>query len=234
MKRLVWLLVVLLAAGCVKGPGSESGPKHKWFNPYGQQVEDVIPDTCSPAELQPPADTPPPSPPEGAIPAGWYRAVYTLQVEAVKVDYVADPIFDVEYCIPVSVHVYVTAAGIPGEVVEFDSTGVTLHTMPWDGLRNTPWRSSITVAWDPKSTAPVMNFDLSARYERGDGLGRAPVPKGGAMVGLLCSIRQGPVTLFHQASVDIFRTDAADPGLPNAVFGPFVHCRPPAFTAIPL
>ena len=233
MTRLAWLLLLLLVAGCAKGPGSEPGPKHRWFNPNGQEVEDTLPGSCAAKEFPPPADTPPPAPPEGAIPAGWHRAVYTLQVDAVKVDYVGDPVFDLEYCIPVSVHVYVTAAGVPGEVVELGTTGVDVHPMPWDGLRNTPWRSVITVAWDPKSTAPVMNFDLSARYERGTGLGRAPVPAGGAAVGLLCAIKQGPMSLVHQASVDIFHA-TGDPGYPNAVFGPFVRCQPPAFTAIPL
>lgn len=235
VKRAVWLLPLLLVAGCSK-PGSDPGPKHRWFNPNGQEVEAPIPDACTDGEFPPPVDTPPPAPPDGAIPAGWHRAVYTLQVDAVKVDHRAEPPFDLEYCIPVSVHVYATAAGVPGEVVEMDASGVHVHQMPWDGLRNTPWRSVVTVGWDPQTTAPVMNFDLSARFEHGPGLAHAPTPAAGAAVGLFCSIRQGPASFVHQGSVDIFATGPGPgvPRFPHSVYGPFVRCQPPAFSAVPL
>lgn len=229
---LATLAAALLLAGCAPQPAADPGPKHRWSNPDGQQVEQTIPAACERSEFPPPPVEPPPPPPEGAIPPGWHRAVYTLQVSSIKLDldHLGDKI-DLLYCIPVSIHVYATAAGIPGQVVEQDGS---LHIMPWDGLRNTPWRSSVTVAWDPATTAPVMNFDLSARFEVGPGLARAPTPAEGAMVGLLCSIRQAGLTLAHQTSVDIFRPDRADPGLPGSVSGPFVRCRPPAFSATPM
>jgi len=239
VKRLTSaVLVLLLLAGCAKTPGSEPGPVHKWFNPYGQKVEDVVPDKCSPAEVPPPADVPPKLP-AGAVPQGWHHATYTLSVDAVKI---VDPLawqknqqnFDLTYCIPVSLFAYVTAAGMPATMVEFRDTGLSQHTLPWSALRNTPWRSTIVVSWSPTTAPPVMNFELSARYETGEGLNQAPIPEN-AKVGLMCRIRQEGISFSMGISLDV----ATEPsqvrvgGIAEYVRGPFVRCKPSAFTAVP-
>lgn len=240
MKRIttITFLVLLLvgAAACVKSPGDDPGPRHRWFNPYGQEVEDVVPKKCPVQEFPPPADIPP-VPPAGAIPAGWKHTTYTLKVDAVKVSdpklRAASPVFDLEYCIPVSLFVYVTASGMPATMVEMSDIGVTQHPLPWSALRNTPWRSTILVAWDPRTTAPVMNFDLSARHEVGPGLALAPAPTD-AKVGMMCRIQQDAAVFSLAFSVDVFgpvrQVDILGP-TSEYVTGPFVQCKPPAFSA---
>ena len=241
VKRTLWaVLLVLLAAGCAKGPGSEPGPKHKWFNPHGQPAEDVIPAACDKDEHPRTADmAKPPVPPVDKVPAGWRRATYLLRVDAIKVvgDFqhsVQPPVADITYCIPVSLFVYISGAGIPVQVVEMDREGVETHPVPWNGLRDTPWQAIVDVYWDPHSTAPVMNFELSAKYEVGSELSKAAAPTDGR-VGLMCRITQEGVTLSMGMSLDVFGpTRQVDVFGARAeyVTGPFVRCNPPAFSAL--
>jgi hypothetical protein len=233
---IVMLCVTALLVGCATD-GKPSGKYHKWFNPHGDAVEDVVPDVCGKTEFPPPADIPPKIPGD-VVPAGWSMAVYTLMVDAVKVtkpegEQLASG-FDLEYCVPVSLYVYATAAGQPATLVEMDSEGVgRAKTMPWSALRDTPWRSTIVVAWDPQTRPPVMNFELSAKYEIGEGLARAAAPTDGT-VGMMCRIRQENITISMSVSHDIFGPTAVVTDFAPTtqwVTGPFVRCRPPAFTA---
>ena len=241
MKRIVAtaLLLLVTVTGCMaKSPGSEPGPVHKWFNPHGQPVEDVVPDKCSPAEMPPPADVPPKIPGD-AIPAGWRHATYTLSMDSMKI---TDPLawkkdapnLDLEYCIPVSMYAYITAAGMPATMVEVTEDGVSQHPLPWNGLRNTPWRSTIVVAWDPKTTAPVMNFEFSGKYEVGSGLSKAPTPID-AKVALMCRIRQEAITFGMGISLDIHASPAqiSKRAVAEYVEGPLVRCNPAPFSARP-
>lgn len=241
MKRLTSaVLVLLLMTGCAKTPGSEPGPMHKWFNPHGQPAQDKVPPQCSKGELPVPADAPkPPRPPENKVPAGWNRATYVLRVDAVKVSVPTDRptgrSIKIDYCIPVSLFVYITGAGQPVEVVEISERGVATHPVPWNALRDTPWQSTIDVYWDPKTTPPVMNFELSAKYEIRDGLSTAAEPTDGR-VGLMCRIVQSGITLSMGMSLDIHApTRQVDVlgATAEYVTGPFVKCRPPAFSALP-
>jgi hypothetical protein len=223
-----------------KTPGSQPGPYHEWFNPYGEKVKDVIPEQgCSTMPM--PADPIPPKVPLEGAEAGWRFATYTLLVDAVRVPHGELKRFDLEYCIPVSLYVYVTASGQPGTViqlapiVETTDAGVIRHTTPWNALRNTPWRATIIVKWDPKATSPpVMNFELSARLERGPGLAELAEPKD-ATIGMMCRIRQDTNVFSMSMSTDVFAPSAKldVPDLTGEYFqGPFVKCRPPAFSAI--
>jgi len=132
----------------------------------------------------------------------------------------------------VSIYAYGTAGGMPGAVVEIGPNGLVEHPMPFNGLRNTPWTSTILVKWPPDQPAPVINLELSAKYEVGTGLIHAPVPTDGT-VGLRCAIKQSFGTLSASTSLDIFKPVGVA-GPPDTVFGPFVKCKPPAFTAHPL
>ena len=243
MRRLIWIVAVLIAVtGCAKGPGSDPGPKHRWFNPHGQPAEDAIPAACDKAEHARAADlTKPPPPPAGKIPAAWNRATYLLRVDAVKVmdpfqRSATPPDINVTYCIPVSLFVYITGAGMAVQVVEISRDRVESHPVPWNGLRDTPWQSIVDVFWDPHTTAPVMNFELSAKYETGTGLSKAASPTDGR-VGLMCRITQEGVTLSMAMSLDVFgprRQVDVFGALAEYVTGPFVRCNPSAFSAIPL
>lgn len=232
MKRLLLLTLALATlTGCMKQPGDDPGPRHRWFNPYGQEVEEEIPEQCPPdAQVPTPPDLNVP-PPEGTIPKGWHTATYHLNIDALKWSG-KGPLLDFEYCIPVSIYAYITAGGLPGEVIETRAQGVTRHTTPWNGLRTTPWRSSIIVAWAPDSPRPVMNFELSAKYEIGEGLSRAPAPQDGT-VALSCSIKQNNNTITRETSIDIYGPQTGNNPVTHFSTGPFVRCRPEAFSAIP-
>jgi hypothetical protein len=230
LRRLISAVLILaMVAGCAKQPGDDPGPMHKWFNPYGEPQEEEVPDSCPPGAQVPPPPDPPEPPRPKSVPANFNHATFHLAIDSMK--WLSDePIVSFEYCIPVSIYVYVTANGMPGEVVELRPHGVSRYTTPWNGLRTTPWRATIDVYWPPSDPRPVMNFELSAKYEVGEGLSRAPAPTDGT-VGLSCVIRQNKNTLYRQNSLDIFGPPAG--GKAIFITGPFVKCRPDAFAAIP-
>lgn len=235
-RAIAFCLLLLLVAACAEP--KPSGKYHKWFNPEGQQVQDVIPDPTCKGEIPPPIEPPPP-PRSNKIPQGWNIATYTLAVDSMKIVNpfaVEDPlnVQYQEYCIPVSLFVYITGSGIAPELQEFTDNGIVTHPLPFNGLRYTPWRATLVVAWDPNSPSPVMNMEHSAKYEIGEGLDRAPAPTDG-QVGLMCRMRQNGITFAMSLSFDIFKPPGtvAIPGSRIAyVNGPFVRCRPEAFSAV--
>jgi hypothetical protein len=162
---------------------------------------------------------------------GWNIATYHLNIDSLK--WIKnEPIINFEYCIPVSIYVYITADGLAGDVVETRTQAVVSWTTPWNGLRTTPWQATVVVTWAPDRANPVMNFELSAKYEIGEGLSRAPAPQDGT-VGLSCSIRQNEATLVRQTSLDIFGPQTGADAMNHFSTGRFVKCRPDAFTAVP-
>jgi hypothetical protein len=224
--------LVLMLTACVKEPGSEPGPMHTWFNQYGQAQSGPIPGAC--AQKQPFPDDTPVKVPGGVIPKGYDYAVYTLKVDSISVS--ADKPqsqWNLEYCIPVSLYVYATASEVPAQFIELGNGEVT-RSMPFNALRNTPWRATIVVAWDSKSlTAPVMNFELIAKVETGPGLAHLPVPTD-SQIGLMCRITQDVAPLSLSMSTDVFApTEKLNiAGVRGEYFhGPVVKCRPPAFSA---
>lgn len=228
------LLTLTLAAAC--SPAEPSGKYHRWFNPEGQPVQDAVPAATCSGEIPPPVEPPPP--PSTGIPQGWRIATYTLMVDSMKIVNpfaVANPLDVVyqEYCIPVSLFVYVTGSGLAPVLEEFTDHGIVNHPLPMNALRYTPWRATLVVAWDPNSPAPVMNMDLAAKYEIGEGLQRAPAPTDG-QVGLMCRLRQNGVSFSMAMSFNIFAPSGTVeiPGSQiSYVNGPFVRCQPPAFSA---
>jgi hypothetical protein len=232
--RAIMAALALLATmvACTKQPGSDPGPIHTWFNPYGQLHSAPAPGGCQ--QQQPFPDDTPVKVPGGMVPKGFDYAVYTLKVDSISV--AADKPqsqWNLEYCIPVSLYVYVTASGVPAQFIELGNGEVT-QSMPWNALRNTPWRATIVVAWDNRSLrAPVMNFELIAKVETGPGLAHLPVPTN-SQIGLMCRITQDVAPLSLSMSTDVFAPTAKlnIPGVRGEYFhGPVVTCRPPAFTA---
>lgn len=230
-KLLVMPLLLAMVAGCVQPPPPEDpGPMHKWFNPHGEAHEEAVPNKC-PAQVPIPPDPVDPPRPKN-VPDNFNHATFYLSVESVKWRGDKEATIDFEYCIPVSIFVYITANGLAGQIVEIRNKVAVGYTAPWNGLRTTPWLSTVSVYWPPGDSNPIMNFELSAKYETGEGLWEAPDLKDGT-VGLSCSIKQTGATLSRQTSLDVHGPVAAD-GLGVLVTGPFVKCRPEAFAATPM
>lgn len=224
---MIALASLVSIAGCTPGASTEpnSGPYHEWFNPDGKKVGDKSPDVCSAGEVAGlPAIIPPLSNPPG-VAEGYSFARIDLRVEALIVeDSGPDPVSVL--CIPVAVHAFITVAGVNAPITTVDQ-GVVMT--PWDALRNTPYEALGIVAW--KSTlpsAPVVNIDWSAKYEAVID----PVDRGTMVIGLACSVFVNGTVISRSISVNVDGETKPIPGAQggSAVTGPFVQCRPDAFT----
>lgn len=217
------VFVSLVAAAC--SVPKADGPYHEWFNPNGERVRDQVPDVCASGEVSAlPAVIPPLSAPPG-VAEGYSFATIDLRAEAIVMrDQGDEPVIDL--CIPIAVHAYINVGGTNAPITTLDR-GVVMT--PWDALRNTPYSATGLVAW--KSTlpaAPVVNIDWSAKYEAE--LDR--IDHTGTVVGLVCTVLMNGQPLARTISIDIHRAAAQLPGAQagTGVTGPFVQCRPPAFT----
>jgi hypothetical protein len=217
-------LSMFALAGC---QASEPGPYHEWFNPSGVRASDQVPDTCPAGEVPAaPSVLPPLSAPPG-VAEGYSFATVDLRVEAlvVQVDD-GDPVDNL--CVPVSVHAYVTVNGTSAPITVTDAQGIRVVPTPWDALRDTPYSATGLIAWkNTLPSGPVINIDWSARYEAE----LDQVKRGNAVVGLACTVFVNGVALTRTISLDVNKTAGTVGGAHGAVTGPFVQCRPPAFTA---
>lgn len=218
------MLTLVALAGCTPGASSNGGPYHEWFNPDGEPVRDAIPTVCVGGEVAaPPPVTVPLSVPTG-VEDGYVFATIDLRVDALVVRGGAET--KAELCVPVAVHAYINVGGINAPITTLDRGIVAT---PWDALRNTPYSATGIVAWKATlPSAPVVNIDWSARYE-------AELDKNdhaATVVGMACTVYVNGVALARTVSVDIMRQTAQLPGAQGGtgVVGPFVQCRPPAFT----
>ena len=221
------IAVASLMTGCMMAPndGPNDGPYHKWFNPDGQQRSAPAPDVCAPGEVAGlPAIIPPLSAPPG-VAEGYAFARVDLRVEALIVaNSGPDPVTSL--CVPVAVHAFINVGGTNAPITTVDQ-GIVMT--PWDALRNTPYEATGIIAWkNTLPSAPVVNIDWSAKYEAEIDL----VDRGTMVIGLACTVYVNGVALARTISIDIDRETKPLPGAQggSAVTGPFVQCRPPAFT----
>lgn len=211
---------VFAAGACAPGAnhGGNPGPYHEWFNPNGQKVGDNLPVVCDTGEVPALPDVTPPLVPPPGVAEGYAFATIDLRVEAL--------VTDNNLCIPVSVHAYVNVGGTNAPITTLDR-GIVVT--PWDALRNTPYNATGLVAWRvDRGSAPVVNIDWSAKYQADVD----PTDRGDAVIGLACTVYVNGVALARTISVDVHRSTAPLPGAQGGtgVVGPFVQCRPPAFT----
>lgn len=222
------IALTLALAGCAPGTGANQGPYHEWFNPDGKRVGDNLPAQCPAGEVPGlPAVIPPLSVPAG-VAEGYAFATIDLRIDALVIRADGEgPVTDL--CIPVGVHAYVNVGGTNAPITTIDR-GIVVT--PWDAIRNTPYSATGLLAWRvDRGSAPVVNIDWSAKYLADVDL----VDRSGVVVGLACSVYLNGVVISRTISVNVDREAKPLPGAQGgqAVTGPFVQCRPDAFTPRP-
>jgi hypothetical protein len=180
IKMALTILIMLSLAACVPmdRPGDSQKPPGKdWF---GNPLPTSDP-TCAVTGGEAPVEIPKPAP---ELPEGWKQAIIVLRVfvlgqKAHKFGGVG------QLCLPVGIHVYGSVAGQPG--LKIDEAG-TPRPLPWDGIRTTPWSSTLVVQYDAtKIGSPVVQINLIATWILESGIRNSDLPDVG-LIELNCDM----------------------------------------------
>lgn len=177
---LLALVALLTLTACLpevpKRPGDSKPPQGKdWFgNPLPTEAP-----TC-PIIDQPEMVPPPPANPN--------MKTAIVKIEVFIIGSKAHEFGGSDHmCLPVGLHVYGTVAGQPGIKIDDGTPGG--KTLPWTGIRNTPWSASFLVGYDTtKVLSPVVNVDFIATYSPMHNIDDGSFAKAG-IVQMDCNVR---------------------------------------------
>lgn len=157
LKTIVLLVVSLLTlTACLPElPKADSKPPpgEDWFgNPL--PTSDPV---CNIEELNSGSDQVPPNPNPNIRTATITIQVYMTGSKAHLNGGVE------QMCLPVALHVMGTVAGHPGIKIDDGTPGS--KTLPWSGIRTTPWSATFVVEYDSsKIGSPVVNVDVIGTF----------------------------------------------------------------------